>query len=345
MESSNQSTVLVTGASGFIAMHCVLQLLEQGYRVRGTVRSLAREEHLRHIISKHVQADDRLEFVCADLTDDTGWQSAADGCKYVLHLASPFPAEQPEDENEVIVPAREGTLRVLRAAAECGVNRVVLTSSLAAIMYGYTNRDKVFDESDWSNLDGKIDPYPKSKTIAERAAWDFIQNQKSPSPLELSVINPGFVQGPLLDGTHYGTSADTIRRLMTGKIPGIPRTMFGIVDVRDVATAHLAAMVRPQANGNRYLCVSGALWFVEIARILQENFADQGYRIPGRQMPDSFVRIFALFDKSARSILDGLGQEVKFTNQKIIEDLGWQPKSAEEAIVAMGASLIHLGVV
>lgn len=345
MIAASNPTVLVTGASGFIAMHCVLQLLEQGYRVRGTLRSLSREPYLRDIFSSKVQIDGRLEFVQADLTKDDGWERATEGCEYVLHLASPFPAVAPEDENDLIIPAKEGTLRVLNASQASGVSRVVLTSSVVAVWLGHTNYGKTFDERDWSNLDGKIDAYAKSKTIAEQAAWEFIKKQDSEIPMGLSVINPGFVLGPLLDGTHVGTSADVIRNMMIGAYPGNPIYMLAIVDVRDVAAAHLMAMTTPAANGNRYICAAQSIWFVEMAQILARNFADRGYKISTRQIPVFLTRLFSYVDKSARGIVNDLGHEIRFSNQRIIEDLNWKPRSAEEAIVAMAESLIQHGLV
>ncbi|MCP5054134.1 MAG: NAD-dependent epimerase/dehydratase family protein, partial [bacterium] len=206
VEKSKDTTVLVTGASGFIAMHCVLQLLEQGYRVRGTLRTPSRETSLRQTFQKHVEAGHRLEFMTADLTQDEGWDEAARGCRYVMHVASPVPLKKPKHEDELIIPAREGTLRVLKASAVAGVKRVVLTSSVAAILYGHPrDGSKIFNENDWSKIDEKIGAYPKSKTMAERAAWDFVNNQQGEEKMELAAINPGVVLGPVLD-EDYGTS-------------------------------------------------------------------------------------------------------------------------------------------
>ena len=193
-------TVLVTGASGFIAIHCIIQLLEQGYNVRGTLRKIIRENELRQTLAKFVDAADRLQFVQANLLDDNGWDEATQGCDYVLHLASPFPMFMPKDENDLIRPAREGTLRVFKAAANNGVKRLVLTSSTAAVAYGHPKEKRVFDESDWSIVEspGK-DPYQKSKTLAERAAWDFMERLPENHPMDMVVINPGYVLGPLPD--------------------------------------------------------------------------------------------------------------------------------------------------
>lgn len=339
------ATVLVTGASGFIAMHCVVQLLEQGYRVRGTLRSLAREPHLRQVFARQVAAADRLEFVAADLLEDAGWDEAVAGCDYVLHVASPFPIELPQDESDLIVPARQGTLRVLRAAAGSGVKRVVLTSSVAAILEGHDDYDKTFDESDWSNLDGPIGAYAKSKTLAEQAAWAFIDGPENSGQMELAVINPGFVLGPLLDGSHFGTSAETIRKYLAGEYPGTSRSSFTLVDVRDVAAAHIAAMTSPLAAGKRYCCVAEVCWLQEIAQILDRHFRERGYKVPTRQFPDFVVRLVALFDKPARQLLGNLGVQYRISNARIVRELDWQPRSAEEMVVAMGESLIEHGSV
>jgi dihydroflavonol-4-reductase len=345
MSDQSKPRVLVTGASGFIAMHCVVQLLEQGYPVRGTLRSQEKERHLREVISQHGETGNHLELVPGDLLKDDGWQNATAGCDYVLHVASPFPLELPKNEDDIIIPAVEGTLRVLRAASSSGVKRLVLTSSIVAIMNGHTNYEKVYDENDWSNLEGKMTPYPKSKTLAEKAAWDFVDQRASSNPIEMSVINPGFVMGPLLDGRSLGTSAETVRKILAGEYPGIGRIMFSIVDVRDVAAAHIAAMTNPNAAGKRYICAVDSIWFKEMCEILHHRFADQGYKIPTRELPDILIRLFALVDTSAQSVVDDLGRELIFSNQRIKKELNWQPRSAEEAVLAMAESLIQLGVV
>src|SRR5215469_688188 len=238
------STVLVTGGSGFIASHAILELLAAGHRVRSTVRNLGREADVRAMLKQGgCEPGDRLQFVEADLMNDGGWPAAVSGCEYVLHIASPFPSTVPKDENELIVPARDGALRVLKAARDAGVKRVVLTSSTAAIAYGHGPRNESYNEKDWTDLNGRyVAPYPKSKTIAERAAWDFVA--KEGGGLELSVVNPVGVFGPVL-GPDYSPSILIIQRLMDGAMPGCPRLYFGIVDVRDVADLHIRAMTNP----------------------------------------------------------------------------------------------------
>ena len=263
------SMVLVTGGSGFIGSHSILQLLALGHQVRTTVRSLKREGDVRAMLKTGgALSDDQLQFIAADLEKDAGWPEAVAGCDYVLHVASPFPQAIPKNEDELVVPAREGTLRVLRAARNAGVKRVVLTSSFAAIGYGQPAQQTPFDETNWTDPNGDdVRPYVKSKTLAERAAWDFIANEGR--HLELSVINPVGVFGPVL-GPDYSTSILLVQRLMDGAMPGCPRLCIGVVDVRDVALLHIRAMTHPAAKGERFLAVAGDfVSLVEIARILK----------------------------------------------------------------------------
>lgn len=338
------TTVLVTGAGGFIATHCILQLLEQGYKVRGTLRNLARETQLRKTLAEHVDAEGRLEFVHTDLLKDDGWEPALRGCDYVLHVASPLPAQEPKDENDLIIPAREGSLRVLRAAAAGEVKRVVLTSSVAAVFEGHGAGRLNFDENDWSNLDGKIGAYAKSKTLAERAAWDFIKSAQNPHQMELSVINPCFVLGPYM-GQELTTSGQLISKLMRREIPGVPHMNWLIADVRDVAAAHIAAMTMPEAAGQRFCCAAQGCWAQDIALILKRHFASRGYRIPTQEVPDFVVYLFGIFDKTARMTIDFLGKEYTVSTARIEKTLGWHPRPVEETIVSMAESMIRQGIV
>ncbi len=341
----NNTTALVTGASGFIAMHCILQLLEQGYRVRGTLRTPAREKNLRQTLARHIDADNRLEFVTADLTSDDGWRDAVEGCTYVLHVASPLPRELPKHEDELIVPAREGTLRVLNAAAEAGVQRVVLTSSIAALVHGHPrDGSKTFNENDWSSTNGDIEPYPKSKTLAECAAWDYVNGLDGDNKLELAVINPGLVLGPILD-RDYGTSGELVRKLMRREVPGSPNIGFAPVDVRDVAAAHLAAMTIPEAGGQRFCCALEFIWMQEIAKILDDHFSGRGYKISTRRVPDFLIRIVARFDKTVQLAVGNLGKRSDISSEHIRNVLNWQPHSVEEMVVAMGESMIEHDIV
>ncbi len=320
---SSTKPVLVSGVSGFLGMHCVLQLLDAGYRVRGTVRSLEREDSLRQTLAPYTDKLDNLELVAANLLHDEGWDAAAAGCDYVLHTASPFPQNKPKHEDDLIIPAREGTLRVLRAAAANGVQRVVLTSSVVAIMSGYPDKKRHFNENDWSKLDGDIAPYPKSKTLAEQAAWDFIENLPDGQTLELAVINPSYIMGPPLD-TGVRTSNMVHLMLMRGESQGAARLGLNLVDVRDVAAAHLAAMTIPEAAGQRFfICSTQQMWFAEFAQILADHFGPQGYKITTRRLPSLMVRLIGLFDRTVRDNTSDLDKELTVDNSRIKAVLGW----------------------
>lgn len=339
-------TVLLTGATGFIGLHCAVRLLEEGYRVRGTIRSRAKEKELRETIRRHVGTDDRLEVVVADLTADDGWREAADGCTYAHHVASPLPRTPPRDENEIIIPAREGTLRVLGACSTAGVERVVMTSSMAAILYG-NDRSQTFDESHWSNVDSRrIGAYEKSKTLAEQAAWRFVETlqDKNESAMELVVINPGIVFGPILS-SDWGTSGEAIKKLMQRDFPACPPIGWAPVDARDVADAHLAAMTTPEAAGERFVCAVEHVRLRDVALLLDRHFSDRGYKIPTGRLPAWVMRLMALFDRTAALALNDLGVRQDVDNRKIKRLLGWQPRGLEEMVVAMGESLIEYGVV
>ena len=338
------STILVTGGSGFIGSHTILQLLAAGHRVRTTVRSLSREPEVRALLrSGGAPKAGELSFFAAELLKDEGWREAATGCDYVLHIASPFPPSIPAHEDELIIPAREGALRVLRASRDAGVKRVVLTSSFAAVGYGQKARETPFNESDWTDPQGAdVTPYVKSKTLAERAAWDFIK--KEGGGLELAVVNPVGVFGPAL-GPDYSTSIMIVQRLMDGAVPGCPRLYFGVVDVRDVADLHIRAMTHPAAKGERFLAVAGNfLSFVDIARMLKDRMGAAARRVPARQVPDWLVRLAALRDPAVKQVLPELGRKKNATSEKARRVLGWTPRSAEEAITATAESLVRLGL-
>jgi len=339
------SVVLVTGGSGFIASHTILQLLAAGYRVRTTVRNLSREPEVRAMLrNAGAEPGDQLSFVAAELMSDAGWAAAVSGCEYVLHIASPFPSQVPKDENELIVPAREGALRVLRASRDAGVKRVVLTSSFAAIGYGHAEGHAPFTEKDWTNPSGAdVMPYTKSKTLAERAAWDFIDREGA--GLELVVVNPVGVFGPVL-GPDYATSIMLIEKMLNGVLPGVPRMCFGIVDVRDVSDLHLRAMTNQAAKGERFLAVAGDfMWLIEIARVLKEQMGEQARRVPVRQLPDWLVRLARFKDPAVKQIIPELGKWKNGTSEKAQKILGWSPRSREESVVATGHSLVRLGLV
>jgi nucleoside-diphosphate-sugar epimerase len=335
---------LVTGGSGFIGSRLILCLLGAGYRVRATLRSLGREAELRSMLKAGgAEPGGELAFAAADLMSDAGWREAVAGCDYVFHVASPFPLNMPKREDDLIIPAREGALRVLRAAREAGVRRVVLTSSFAAIGYGHEFRDRPFSEEDWTDpKGGDVSAYAKSKTLAERAAWDFVAGEGR--ALELSVVNPVGVLGPVL-GPDYSTSIQLVKRLMDGTVPGIPNLSFGIVDVRDVADLHLRAMTDPAAKGERFLASAGdSMTMPEIADLLRARMGDSAAKVPTRVLPDWLVRLASLLDPSLKQIVPELGRAKNASNEKAKRLLGWAPRSNEDAIVATAESLVRLGL-
>ncbi|HTQ13153.1 MAG TPA: aldehyde reductase [Rhizomicrobium sp.] len=338
------STVLVTGGSGFIGSYCVIQLLEKGHEVRTTVRNLKREGDVRAMLKAGgATAGERVRFFAADLEKDEGWKEAASGCDHILHVASPFPGGVPKNEDDLIVPARDGALRVLRAAREAGVKRVVLTSSFAAIGYGAPPRNRPFDETDWTDLRHKgLTPYVKSKTIAERAAWDFVA--KEGGGLELSVVNPVGVLGPVL-GPDFSTSILLVQRFMDGQVPGSPRLWFGLVDVRDVADLHIRAMTDPRAKGERFLASAGDFMSMsQIAQALKARMGAAAARVKTRELPNWMVRLAALRDPAIKLLLPELGKKKNASNAKARTVLGWRPRSNEDAIVATAESLLGFGL-
>ena len=344
----SSNLVLVTGGSGFIGAHCIAQLLAAGYRVRTTVRSLNREGDVRAMVKAsgldlRVDAGADLSFAAAELMSDAGWPEAVAGCDFVLHVASPFPLGLPKNDDELVIPAREGALRVLRAARDAGVKRVVLTSSFAAIGYGHKVSDRPFTEEDWTDPNGVgVAAYVKSKTLAERAAWDFIAREGG--ALELSVVNPVAVFGPVL-GPDFSTSIQIVKRLMDGAVPGCPRLSFGVVDVRDVADLHLRAMTSPVAKGERFLAIAGSFMsFQEIALALKSRMGAAARRVPTRVLPDWLLRAASLFDSSLRQITPELGKSKNATNEKAKRVLGWAPRSNEDSVVATAESLVRLGL-
>jgi len=337
-------TVLVTGGSGFIGSRCMLQLLAAGHQVHATLRDLRREPEVRAMLREGgAEPGERVAFFAADLESDAGWARAVAGCEYVLHIASPFPQNVPKNADELIRPAREGALRVLRAARDAGVKRVVLTSSFAAVGYGKPPRAAPFDETSWTEPDGPdVMPYAKSKTLAERAAWDFITREGG--ALELAVVNPVGVFGPVL-GPDYSTSILLVQRLMDGAMPGCPRLSFGVVDVRDVADLHLRAMTSPAAKGERFLAVSGDFMSIlDMAKVLKARLGDSARRVPVHQLPDFLVRLAAFADPAVKQIIPELGKTKNATSAKANRLLGWSPHPREDALVATAESLLRLGL-
>lgn len=335
--------VLVTGGTGFIAQHCMLALLSAGYRVRTTVRSPAREAEVRgNLEVGGAEPGERLEFVTADLTADAGWAEAAAGCDFVMHGASPTPTGAQTSEEEWIRPAVDGNLRVLRAARDAGVRRVVLTSAFGAICAGHGPMTRPFDETDWSDLtNGNVWPYQKSKTLSERAAWDFIAREGQ--GLELSAVNPVAVLGPVL-GADYSHSIRLIKNMLDGQA-GYPRINSGFVDVRDVADLHLRAMTQEAARGERFLAIAGeSMWLAEVANVLKAHMGKAADAVSTRVLSDDEVRLGAVEDPALRGAVPLLGLNLNATSEKARCLLGWSPRPPEEAIIATAESLNRLGL-
>ncbi|WP_410813509.1 SDR family oxidoreductase [Micromonospora sp. 067-2] len=339
------SNVLVTGGSSFIAGHVIAQLLDQGYTVRTTIRSLIKENTVRSALRlAGVTGDEALTFVEADLMQDTGWRAAVAGMDFAIHLASPIHTGKVKDEDEVISPARDGALRVLRAASDAGVRRVVLTSAFHAVGFGHGHIDHVFTEDDWSPLNGPgVDAYGRSKILAEKAAWDF--NKKPGQKMELTTILPVAVMGPLI-GNDVSGANHIIQRSLNGKMPGYPHLFVPIVDVRDVAAAHIAAMTRPEAAGERFLVGTGepAVAMKEIGAILKRDLGAQASKVPTRSIPNIVVRAAALFNDEFKSVAADLGYVKRVSNDKTRTLLGIAPRPAREAIVAAGRSIVDHGL-
>lgn len=341
------TTVLVTGASGFIAQHTILEVLRAGFRVRGTIRSQGRAPEVRAVVAAALGADpgERFTLAAADLTRDDGWGDAVRGCRFVLHVASPLPSRPPRHADELIVPARDGALRVLRAAAAERALRVVMTSSVAAVVYGHArDGNQTYDESSWSQLSAEVGAYEQSKTIAERAAWDYVAGLPAEQRLELVTINPGLVLGPVL-GADFSTSGEVVRKLLARDMPGCPDVGWAVVDVRDVAAAHVAAMTAPGAAGQRFIVAIEHASMLDIARILKDRFGERGFRVPTRKIPGWLLKLVATWDRTARLAVQELGKRQDLSTRKAREVLGFSPRSLEEMVVAMGESMIERGVV
>lgn len=332
--------VLVTGASGFIALHCINQLLEQGHQVRGTVRSLSRRDELEAALTKAGRDVSALSLYEADLTKAEGWDEAVSGCDYVLHVASPFILGVPKHEDELIKPAVSGTDFVVSAAIRHKVKRVVLTSSGAAITDTHDGKTH-FTEDDWTDVNHpKTSAYYKSKTLAEKHAWDLIAQQTGKGKTELSVINPTVVLGPTLT-EDIGTSNDFIRQIVMGKVPAAANLHFGFVDVRDVAAAHILAMTHKKAAGERFIASADEMWLIELTTILNKA----GYKkAPTGKMPNWLVKIFGLFDAPTKQISELLDSERFTPADKAKSVLGWQARDINGSILETAAQLKSMGM-
>jgi dihydroflavonol-4-reductase len=342
MAEGDGKTALVTGGSGYLAGWCIIGLLQRGYRVRTTVRNPARERDVHLAVSSQVDPPHHLTVHAADLTSDDHWAHVIEGCDYVLHVASPFPAKQPKDPDELIVPAREGTLRVLRTALDAGVKRIVVTSSVAAVRLAKGTDARTLTEEDWTDPDDTgLTPYVRSKTIAERAAWDLVKERGDQN--RLAVVNPGAIIGPVLnDDLSY--SLEAVERLLKG-MPGMPRLGFSFVDVRDVADLEIRAMTAPEAGGQRFIAVTKFLWMADTGEILRDRLGDDASKVPTRTIPDFVVRGMALFDGGIRSVVGGLGKRSELSSEKARTTLGWTPRPIEDTIAETGESLVQHGVV
>lgn len=335
--------VLLTGVTGFLGSHTTIQLLNKGYHVKGTLRNINRVESIREIIARHTTRSENLEFYEINLSDsEDKWADAMKEIDFVVHIASPFPTTLPKNEDDIIFPAKNGTLNILKSATKAKVKRIVLTSSSGAVVYG-DRKNGAFSEKDWTNIKNLNDttPYFRSKTIAEKTAWDFIS--ANPNAPELVTILPGAILGPVLDKDDYGTSANLVKKIMDGSMPAMPKIGFEMADVRAVADAHIKALENPNASGNRYLCANGYLEFKDIADILRVEFPNN--KIPSKTLPDFMVKLFSVFDKETKPILNDLGAKRTIDNSKIKKELSWKPIALQESVKDTAHSLKNLNIV
>lgn len=335
---ANSGKVLVTGASGYIAGFVIKALAAQGWQVRGTIRSSARAADVRATLGLP-----DLELVACDLMSDVGWAQAMAGIDFVQHIASPIPAGEPRNPDDLIIPAREGALRALRFARAAGVKRVVMTSSMAAIAYGHQQGRPPFTEADWSNVDSlEAYAYIKSKTLAERAAREWMA--ASGQGMEYVSINPAAVLGPVL-GPDFSTSLEVVKKLLDGALPGLPRLGFGVVDVRDVADLHVMAMTMPGLDGERFIAQGRFMWMREVAEVLKAGLGQQARRVPTRGLPDWLLKLLANFDTTVKMVVPELGRRREASAAHALERLGWKTRDETTTILDCANSLIEKGLV
>lgn len=336
--------ILLTGISGFLGSHTAIQLLEKGYEVVGTIRNLHRANSIKSIIGQHTNSAHNLKIVEADLNKNELWNELTKNIDFVQHIASPFPRVLPKNESELIEPAKNGVLNILKASSANGVKRVVITSSLASVVYGKSKSEtsNTFNENSWTDETNKKDttPYIRSKTIAEKTAWEFIKNNTS--GLQLVTVLPGAILGPVLE-EDFGTSANLVIKTLDGSSPAVPKIGFDIIDVRSVADLLIKAMELPNAANQRYIASSGYLTFKEVAAILKKHYP--GRKIPSKELPDFIVKLFSNFETSLKPILIDLGIKRKIDNSKAFKELNWKPLPAEEAVLSCAKSVIELGIV
>ncbi|MFM0285220.1 NAD-dependent epimerase/dehydratase family protein [Paraburkholderia megapolitana] len=338
-----EGVVLVTGGSGYVGGWMIVGLLKRGFKVRTTVRDIAREASVRAAVTSQGVSGDALTFCVADLSADKGWVDAVSGCDFVVHVASPMGEGEPKG-TDLLGPARDGTLRVLRASVAAGVKRVVVTSSLAAALTTRADKDEPeSNEAVWTDVNGKgVSDYARSKTLAERAAWEFIR--QSNGATTLTTILPGMIMGPVMKRSISG-SVGVVARLLAGKVPAVPDVGFNIVDVRDLVELHIEAMLAPQAAGQRFLASSDFLWLAEIARLLRENLGDDAAKVTSRRLPNLVLRIAALFQADARFMVPMIGRRPRFSTAQAAALLDWHPRPPSVAVLDCAKSLIHSGLV
>jgi len=340
----NNQKVLLTGITGFLGSHTAIQLLNKGYLVTGTLRDKNRINSIREIIGQHTPNVHNLTIEVADLDDSKVWKKLVQNMDFIQHIASPFPRVLPKHENELILPAKNGTLNILKAASEAKVKRVVMVSSLAAVIYGKSKKDRnnIFNEADWTDETNKQDtaPYMRSKTIAEKAAWEYLEQNNT--GLELTTVLPGAILGPVLE-KDFGTSANIVISILNGSLPATPKIGFDIIDVRSVAELLILAMEMPQSAGKRYIASAGYLSFAQIAKILKQQYP--GRKIATRELPNCATRIFSLYEKNLKPILLDLGIKRKTYIYKAINELNWQPRPVNEAIISCAQSVIQNKIV
>lgn len=332
-------TVLVSGGSGYIAGYLIRQLVADGWTVQTTVRKLAREAEVRRVLAVD---NAKLSFFAADLENDAGWAEAMAGCSHVAHVASPFPAAAPKHDDELIVPARDGALRALRAAKAAGVRRFVMTSSTAAIGYGHSDVARPCTEADWTNVDApNLSAYVKSKTIAERAARDWVASEGG--GIEFCTVNPSLVLGPVLSA-DMSTSVEAVRKLLDGSVPGLPNLSFPAVDVRDIADLHIRALNAPDMANERFIGSGPTVTMADMAAILRTRLGNEARRVPTLRLPDFLVRIAALFDPVMRQVTGELSKPKKMDAHHAFDKLGWKTRPIEDSVVDTARSLFDLGI-
>jgi dihydroflavonol-4-reductase len=333
-------TVLVSGGSGYIAGYIIRQLVDDGWNVHTTIRNLAKESAVRALLAVD---NSKLTFFAADLNSDAGWNEAMTGCSHVVHVASPLPADKPKTDDELIIPARDGALRALRAAKVAGVKRFVMTSSAAAIAYGHGQKVQTFTEADWTNVNSPdAYAYVKSKTIAERAARDWIAAEGG--DIEYCTVNPSAVLGPVWSD-DFSSSIEAVKKLLEGALPGCPDFGFGIVDVRDVADLHVRALTAPNMAGERFIASGPFLKMIDIATILKNGMGAQARKVPMRKLPDFLVKLTAMFDPLVKQVVGELGKTRNMDASHAKAVLGWETRAPQESILDTAKSLIALGVV